>query len=143
MATQYLDRDDNELTRDAWKELRQDQSYVSVKRYDNGEVHVEVEWYGKIDNVQYVFDSFKKVFKVTVHNYNAIGQMVLDGANGETWFRNEREAIQHYEDFLSSWTESHSSGGKFIEEGNTLKPLNPDLPDSEISVPGFEGDAAW
>jgi hypothetical protein len=143
MATQYLDRKDNDIRRERWIELRQDAAYVSVRRYDNGRVHVEVEWYGKIDGVQNVFEAYKKVFRMTVHNYLENGEMVRDALNGETWHRNEAEAIAHYEEFLTSWTESHSNGGKFVEEGNTLKPINPDLPDSMIVLPGFDGDAAW
>lgn len=143
MATQYLDRKDNEIKREAWIELRQDQAYCSVKRYDNGSVRVEVEWYGKVDGAQNVFDAYKKVFAVRVHNYLEDGSMVKDALNGETWHRNEAEALKHYEEFLVEWTESHDNGGKFVEEGNTLKPINPDLPDSMIVLPGFDGGSAW
>lgn len=142
MATEYIDRDDAVIDREKWKELRSDAAYCSVKRYDNGTVNLEVEWWGKVDNAQNLFDAYKGVYKVKVSNYTEDGKLHPDGANGCTMHRSEAEAVKHYEEFLLQWTESHAKGGKFIEEGNTLKPLNPDLPESEIMTPDG-GGSAW
>jgi hypothetical protein len=143
MATEYLDRKDAVITKERWKELRDDPVYKSVRRYDNGKVHVEIEWYGKVPNPAGTWESLKKVFKFTASNYTVEGKLVPDGANGEVWFRTEEAAVEHYEKFLADWTESQIVAGKFVEEGNTLKTLDPDLPESEIVIPGFEGGAAW
>lgn len=147
MAIGYLDRDGAEITKDKWKELRADEPYKRVRLYDNGVVHVELEWIGRITDLNKVWPDYYKVIKLTVQNYGSTGKLVPDPVDQDKFFPNQAAAIKFYEEFLTKWTNSGENDvGIFQEADNLLtppEPEDPNRPESVIQDEAFADVGSW
>ena len=147
MAVGFLNREGKQVPKSEWQELRGDESYKQVRRYDNGVVNVDLEWVGRIPDFGTVFPDFYKVFKLSVSNYTEDGKLVPDPVITDRFFHKEAAAISFYEEFLTRWTNSGvSDTGVFQEADNTLTPPppeDPNRPESAISGEGFDEVGAW
>ena len=93
------------------------------------------------------------MFGMSVHNYDAAGNLQPDPVENNKTYPTENLAIQAYEEFLSKWTSCGiNPEGQFVEEDNDLAPPPPppppdlDSPSSETtSIKGFadDGVGAW
>lgn len=145
MAVIYINREGEKISKQDWKELQTQDSYKVVRLYDNGVVHLQLTWIGRIDNPD-TFQSYWKNFILTVKNYRSDGSLVNDPVDGDRTFSNEAEGIKAYEDFLLHWTDcSVDDEAKFVERGNTLElplPPDPNRPEGGVfEVDGMNG--AW
>lgn len=130
-----------------WKELRTDAAYEQVRLYDNGVVHVELEWVGRVADFGTVFSDYYKVFRVSVQNYTTDGRLVADPVDKDKFFYRQADAIKFYEEFLTKWTNSSvNSAGVFQEADNALAPPppeDPNRPESGSADEAFAEVGAW
>jgi hypothetical protein len=147
MPVAYINRDGTQITKAAWSELQADPAYRTVRLYDNGVVHVEVEWVGQVADFGAVWPDYYKVFKLSVHNYTQGSKLVPDPIEAEKYFNKQADAIKSYEQFLTKWTNSSANEvGIFQEADNTLappKPEDPNRPESAIMDGDFAEVGAW
>ena len=144
----FVTRDGVRIPKIEWEKLQADDSYRLPDRFDNGIVHVEIEWVGKVAQPN-TFRDYWPVFRMNVQNYRD-GVLVDDPADDGETFPDYAAAKKRYEEFLVKWSEcSVNDFGEFVEEGNSLAPPpppNPDAPDSaEDVVAGVldDGVGAW
>lgn len=147
MPVAYINRDGTQITKSAWSELRADPANKQVRLYDNGVVHVELEWLGKVTDFGTVYADYYKVFKLSVQNYTKDGKLVPDPTQDVQYFHKYAAAIKFYEEFLTKWTNSGTNEvGIFQEADNNLKPPEPEDPNRPESVTMDESFAevgAW
>lgn len=138
----YINREGEDITKEAWASLRANPEYFTVRSYDNGAVFAELRWNGKVDNPD-TFEDYYPVYILLVKNYREDGTQVNDPVDGDKTFAKESEGLQAYEDFLMKWTECEKTeAGQFIEKDNALVPPSPDAP---VSAPleSVGCDSAW
>lgn len=126
--TKYYGRDGRACHHNEWARLRNDPSYRVVRQFDNGSVHVELEWLGDVPDADNQFRGSYRLFKIKLSNYNDVGVAVEDPMSGK-FFPNESKALTFYDDFILKWTESvMDEDGNVEEVGNTLAPIEPPKP---------------
>lgn len=147
----YFGRNGRPCQRNEWSRLRDDREYRIVREYDNGEIYVRLEWLGEVGDTNTFRDCWK-LFKLTVGNYTADGQLHDDPVENGKTFAYEATGIQAYEAFLERWTASQrNADGEFEEADNNLTPPpppDPDAPSSDVTqIKGIDlGDGdigAW
>ena len=147
MATGYLNRAGEQISKKKWSELMLDPDYVSVREYDNGVIRVSLRWSGCVKNFGNTFPNYYKVFTLSVSNYREDGSLVKDPVEQELTFPNEASAVNFYEKYLLKWTDSErNDANEFVEIGNTLTPPpppDPDRPSVEPDMPELGGVGAW
>lgn len=147
MANKHIDREGMPITQTRWHDLAKDESYVKVRRFDNGKVFAELLWYGAIPekDVRNVLPEFYKVYSLIVKNYREDGSLVYDPASGET-YPDEKSAIAGYEEFIFKHGECVIDNGELVEVNNKLAPPPPpnlDAP-AEKPIEGLTDDfGAW
>lgn len=147
----YIDRTGRKIDHGEWLKRLADDSYRTVRQFDNGIVQVSLFWVGKLNRLQ--AQSFRDtwpVFSVRVLNYKADGSLAADPVDDNRTFHDEESALDWYEEFLTTWTESViDDDGKLVEVDNHLAPPPPPDPDAPTSsaetVKGLPDDlgAAW
>ena len=134
----------------AWTKLQADESYRTVRQYDNGVVQVTLLWSGRVSaSDAQTYEEYWPVYILLVKNYKPDGSLAVDPADSDKTFPNEGKGIAAYEEFLVKWTECETSEhtGEFIEEGNDLAPIvpppppDPNKPQTEAVELGSTG--AW
>jgi hypothetical protein len=149
----YINRSGAKITAKEWEALIASESYSTVRRYDNSEVRVVVDWVGTVANMD-VFPEMRKVIRLDIFNLNSSGKWVKDPVQSDLWFPNEETAINAYEQFIERWTNSHrDENDELIEEDNLYAPPpppppppSPDAPASDCaSIKGVvdDGVGAW
>jgi hypothetical protein len=146
MATKYIDRSGNEITKAEWGQRSNDRKYRLVKQFDNGRVDVSLLWRGLVaEPYASSLEEFWPVFIFEVFNYREDGTKALDPIENERFFPNEEEAIKAYEAFLLKWSDSNFHGDEFVEVGNKYTPPPPpkvitkDEPITKSKLLGSEG----
>lgn len=147
----YLDRQGLRIDHGKWLKLLADDSYRTVRQFDNGIVQISLFWVGKLNRVQ--ASSFRDtwpVFALRVMNYRDDGSLTADPVDDGRTFPTEEDAIKFYETFLLQWTDCEQDDeGKLIEVDNHLAPPPPPDPDAPTSgaeaLKGIPDDfgAAW
>jgi hypothetical protein len=141
----FVDKDGSRITHEQWKALRADQDYVLIRNYLSDTLRVIVLWHGMIDDPDTPPEHYKP-FELAVFNIrikdgegNPIPRKETIDPDATNNYRTAREAIQAYEDFLvryslcewlpgSGTDENGNPKMIFIERGNLLAPLSPDVP---------------
>jgi len=140
----YVDKDFTRLTKAQWEALQGDESYRVIRHYLNDRFRVRVVWHGIVD--QNAPQEHWKPFRLDVSN-----RMTCD-SEGVPYrepkeatdveacddFHTAAEAIANYEHFLCTYANCEWLPGErgatgeqkmhFIERGNQLAPLSPDVP---------------
>lgn len=147
----YLDRQGLRINPGKWLKLQADDSYRTIRQFDNGTVQVSLFWVGKLTRLQ--ASSFRDtwpVFSARVFNYKADGTISPDPVDDNRTFHDEESALDWYEEFLTCWTDSTiDDNGNLVEVDNLLAPPPPPDPDAPTStaedVKGLPDDlgAAW
>ena len=144
----YLDRDGNRIDHGTWLKHLSDDKYRTVREFDNGIVQVRIFWVGKLNRLQ--AQSFREtwpVFEVRVMNYREDGSLAADPVDDGLTFPDESSALDWYESFLTTWTESEiNDEGKLVEVDNHLAPPpppDPDAPTSTLKDAPEDFGAAW
>lgn len=139
----FIDKDGNEITQGVFNEYIADDSYRIVRQFQNEKIKVVIEWVGKIENADALFPSCYPLF--VAYHFDAI----TEGNAVKTWkesiesgkvFAKQAMAIKHYEEFLTSWSESYIENGELCEVGNLLAPVIPPAPDAPL---GNYNVVAW
>ena len=129
MSTRYLDRDGAIINKAKWEELRKDESYCTVKAYDNGVVQVKAMWVGRALHAENTMPEYWPIFILLVKNYNAEGNLVVDPVDSDKTFPTMAAVADSFTKFLTHWTQSTvSEAGELVEVGNTLEPIAPPVP---------------
>jgi hypothetical protein len=147
----YLNREGVRIDHETWLKHLGDDSYRTVRQFDNGVVKVTLFWVGKLNAVQrQSFRDTWPVFEMRVLNYKADGNLAADPVADGQSFPDEESAIKGYEEFLLQWTDcDRKDDGSFVEVDNHLAPPPPPDPDAPTSssegVKGLPEDlgAAW
>jgi hypothetical protein len=130
----FYDRDGEKISLAAWKEKQADESYTTLKQFDNGKVRVILEWNGRVPNADSSFSDTWPLFILTVGNYASDGRLRTDPVDDGKTFSNEKDALDFYTAFIAKWTESElevdlETGEEVLHEvGNTLAPVEPPKP---------------
>ncbi len=149
--TNYFNRESKPISLEDWRTLQNDPRYKIVRQYDNGKVHLSLNWTGKVVGEQW--PDLRPIFTMSAWNYMEDGRRIEDmNMHGKT-YPSERIAVEEFEAFLAKWSECEMDEltGEFIEEGNTLAPPPPpptaDTPHSEEALAKIEiddgGIGAW
>lgn len=121
--------------------LRDDQEYSLLRHFLNDNMRVKVEWVGGpfADKTPMCYAAPFRFAAWVIVRANAEGDAydppkeVMEKSL-TAWFRHEREAIAHYEDFLikegtgSEWMIDQNGDPRFVERGNKLAPPSKDVP---------------
>ena len=144
----YIDRTGRRIDHGEWLKRLSDESYCTVKEFDNGQVNVRLRWVGKLNRLQ--AQSFRDtwpVFAARVMNYKEDGSLAADPVDDGRTFHDEESALDWYEEFLTTWTESFiNEDGKLAEVDNHLAPPpppDPDAPTSTLKDAPEDFGAAW
>jgi hypothetical protein len=145
----YMDKDGLLISKSGWINKRADDSYRTIRQFDNGKVRVLLEWYGKVSTPD-SFEDYWELFQLRVFNYLDAGQLVDDPNFRDKFFGTESSGVAAYEDFMLRWTDSLvDEEGNFTEsEDNTLEqrqppppPVPTDRPSSDAGL--IDGGEAW
>ena len=68
MVTAYVDRTGNKISKADWRRLRNNESYSSLRKYENQKIKVEVKWLGSIVNSNNIPFDYWKPFGIEVYN---------------------------------------------------------------------------
>ncbi|HCJ5492455.1 TPA: hypothetical protein NUW79_003095 [Escherichia coli] len=148
----YHDHDGNYMTKEAWEEKRQDDSYRLVKKFDNGEVRAFVYWDGEIKDAADTWRDMWKLFHLEVWNYDVDGQMKPDPVEHMETLSSMEEVNEWWEEFLTKWTaaerrEVRNSKGTwvetFVEEGNIFGSGAPGVSEAPQTQPDDGEVGAW
>lgn len=145
----YYDREGEEISREDYNALMNDQSYARIRDFENDRVIARVEWDGKVTGGRGLFPSERKIFRVVIWEKmttDEYGNRLPDDlVRLVPSLENEQHAtlgsaIAQYEDFLARYTDcefiTNSKGESVLMEvGNQRKPPEPPPPDAPTIDP--------
>lgn len=158
MATAYFDRNGDKVSLADWKALQAQPGYITVRKFDNEKLRIELFWVGFVKNSQNYMPDYRPLFKMECWNR----VMSYDGGplgwaedpmlHCKT-YATEAAGIKAYQDFLATWTDSgygvnKQTGNKeFHEAGNIHTPPPPPDPDapsiSSLGAKDCDDVGAW
>lgn len=128
MVTKYFDKEVNEISANLCKDLLADESYRTVRAFENEKVRLVITWVGEIKDADELFRTTYPLFKLEQHD-KVDGAWVESFESGRT-FASMRKVDEYYEDFIVRWTASFfDEDGEIHEVGNLLAPPEPPKPD--------------
>jgi hypothetical protein len=145
----YFNRENAELTYEAWTKLKDDPEYAILGHYENDKFEVIASWIGVCDMKIGEPTKYAKPFRLLTY---VITYTEMDGTplkvprktfdpTSSSDFRTEKQLVAMYEDFLVNycgceWVPGSVVPGemRFIERGNKRRPLDKDVPIVEDGV---------
>ena len=144
-AYRWIDRHGYSISQARHAELQQDESYVNVRQFENGQLRLTITWIGQI--AKGCFPGLEVNFKATVFNFTPSRHWVPDPVTQGRTFSKEEEAIMFYEHFLLQWAGArYEPGGMFLAVGNRLgpkPPLDADCPVTPVDAGEVGACGAW
>lgn len=149
----YLSPEKVVLTFDAFVKLRdQTPNPYIMRQFEDEKISVVLKHAYSIKGARDVPKEHWLMYEVMVENIittdiegNPQVEQRIKDVDGSKGFRTEAEAIQYYEQFLASYTESsfNSLTGVFEEATNKFTPVNPDQPTVAKDSPIAESFGSW
>lgn len=117
----YFDHEQRQISERRWRELCNEEGYVTLRRFRDQRIHIEARWVGKVENPENHFPNLRPIFAVLMWNRTSTGEWVQDPSHGLK-FHSMAKLLQAYNDFLLEWTQTTlDDNGELLEIGNELQ----------------------